>query len=325
MKILVTPKSLNSTQPIVAMDDLRAFADTLVFNETGHPLGPTELLPLLADVDGVLAGLDTYDERVLAGAPRLRVVSRYGAGCDNVDLAAASARNIVVTNTPGANAEAVADLAIGLMLSVARRIPLLHRAVQAGEWRVSRGVELYGKTLGIVGAGAIGRAVARRARGFSMRLLCHDPYVGDAAMAEEGMEAMALDELLRRSDVVSLHLPSTPQTFHLVGPGALGLMKPGVILVNTSRGELVDEEAVRGALVEGRLGGFGTDVYSVEPPTAGGLLSFDNVVTTPHTGAHTGEAVARMAELAVRNLIDVLSGHECRNVVNAIHHATLAR
>lgn len=317
MKILVTPKSLNPANPLPALAELRAFADTIVFNETGRTLDSADLIPLLADVDGVIAGLDTFDAKVLANAPNLVVVSRYGAGCDNVDLAAATAQGIVVTNTPGANAEAVAELAIGLMLSVARRIPTLHREVQEGTWRVNRGVELYGKTLGIVGVGAIGRSVARRARGFSMRLLGHDPYIGAAAMSADGIEAVSLDDLLRRCDIVSLHLPSTPQTFRLLGPRALALMKPGSMLINTSRGELVDEEAVRAALVAGRLGGFGTDVYEVEPPGTGGVMALENVVTTPHTGAHTRESVERMADLAVRNLIDVLSGQGCPYVVNA--------
>lgn len=317
MKILVTPTSLRPDSDLAAMTELRQFAKTLVFNDRGRPLTSRELAAFLPGVDGVVAGLDAYDASALKSADRLRVISRYGAGCDRVDLEAATESGIVVTNTPGANAQAVADLAIGLMLSVARRIPALNSDLLAGKWTRGRGIELYGKTLGIVGVGAIGRAVARRAQGFSMTVLGYDPHVDAALMEPEHITATSLETLLRTCDVVSLHLPLVPQTRHILGRAEMAEMRPGAILINTSRGGLVDEEAAREGLCDGHLGGMGLDVFETEPPTDSVLLGLDQVVTTPHVGAHTQEAVERMASMAIANLVDVLTGRPCANAVTA--------
>ena len=317
MKILVTPTSFPRTEASDAFAHLVSFCPDLVWNPHRRPLTGAEITDLLTGVDGWIAGLDTIDAEVIANAPAsLKVISRYGVGVERVDLQAARQRGITVTNTPGANTEGVADLAFGLMLSVARKIPLLHLQVKAGDWPRTTGVELFGKTLGIVGLGAIGKAVARRAVGFSMRVMAYDPYLDSAYCVANGILPTDLDTLLSQADVVSLHLPLTAQTNNLLDASRVERMKQGAILINTARGGLVDEEALQSALLSGRLGGAGLDAFAVEPPGNHRLLKLDNVVATPHAGAHTREASEKMAFMAVENLVSVLCGHACRFVVN---------
>lgn len=312
LKILITPTSLTPDRPSAALDLLRARGCELVFNDLGRPLQPQEIIARLDGVDGYLAGLDYITAEVIEAAPpSLKVISRYGAGYDRVDLEAANKKGIAVTNTPGANAQAVAELAFGLMLAVARKIPALDRAVRDGKWIRSNGVELYGKTLGIVGFGAIGKLVARQAKGFSMHVLVYDPYVDDQVLAEYGLRRAAWEELLAQSDFISLHLPLNEQTKHLINADAISRMKTTAILINTSRGGLIDEQAAYEALAAGRLGGLGLDAFEAEPPGDSPLFKLDQVVVTPHTGAHTEEAIANTAMMAVRNLLDVLEGRPC--------------
>lgn len=317
MKILVTPTSFPRSDTSPAYRRLVEFNGEIVWNPYHRPLTADEIPILLQDVAGWIAGLDTIDASVLDKAPAgLKVISRYGVGVERVDVRRAREQGIVVTNTPGTNAEAVADLAFGLMLAVARKIPLLDRQVRIGEWPRTSGIELFGKTIGIVGLGAIGKAVARRAAGFSMRMLAYDPWIDEGYCSANGILPMALDSLLAASDVVSLHLPLTAQTANLLDRERVFRMKPGSILINTARGGLVDEAALMDALRQERLGGVGLDAFLVEPPVDNRLLQFDNVVATPHAGAHTREAAEKMAFLAVDNLTAVLEGRPCAHIVN---------
>ena len=311
MKILVTPTSMQPGKQSAALETLRAFTEDLVFNEAGRPLTEDELIPLLQGCDGYIAGLDTITEKVLKSCDRLKVVSRYGAGVDRVDLKAAKECGITVTNTPGANAEAVGELAFALILSVARQIPYLNQSTREGGWARSTGMELKGKTLGIIGLGAIGRVVARCAGGFDMRVIAYDPYIDLAYCEEHGIPSCTFEEVVEQADVITLHLPLLEQTKHLIGREAIAKMKPSAIIVNASRGGIIDEEAAYEALKEGRLGGLGLDAFEVEPPKDSPLFEFSNVVVTPHTGAHTKEATDNMASMAVQNLIDVLRGEDC--------------
>ena len=313
MRILVTPTSFSKTSP--AMDRLRQFAGEIVFNETGKPLAGEPLIELLRGCDGYIAGLDYITKEVLESADRLKVISRYGVGYDRVDIEAAARKDIIVTNSPGMNANAVADLAMGLILSVARRIPYLDRTLRDGEWVSSKGVEIYGKTIGIVGLGAIGRGVAKRARGFDMEVLAYDPYIDRAYAEENCIQPVPFEELIAKSHIISLHLPLNDMTRHMINAGSITLMQKGTILVNTSRGGIVDEDAVCDALADGRLGGLGLDVFEQEPPDVSPFLPFDNVVITPHKGSHTLEATNNMMRCAVDNLIKVLSGEECEFIV----------
>ena len=307
MKVLVTPTSLDASSLLPAMVKLRQAAEEIVYNTTGGPLHAGQLIPLLGDVDGVVAGLDDYTADVInAAGPRLKVISRYGVGSDRVDIPAANARGIVVKVTPGANAVAVAELALGLMFGVARSIPALDRAVRAGGWPHSHGMELTGKTLGIVGVGAIGHELAKRAEGIGMSVVGYDPVVDDEAMVAAGIAPLPLADLLARSDVVSLNMPLLDSTRHIIDAAALNSMRRGALLVNTARGGLIDEDAAFDALKSGQLGGLALDAYEVEPPAGSPLFGLDNVIATPHTGAHTDEATAKMAQMAVDNLLEVL-------------------
>jgi len=296
---------------------LEQFASEIVCNPYNRPLMADELIPLLEGVDGYIAGVDDVSARVIDKAPStLKVISRYGVGYDQVDIKACGQRGIVVTNTPGANAESVADLAFGLMLSVARQIPYADEQTKRGGWPRITGLELYGKTLGIIGLGAIGKGVARRAKGFSMRVLAYDPAIDEAFCRQYGVEISSFEEVLSKSDFISLHLPLKDETKHIINSNTISMMKDGAILINTARGGLVDEQAVYRALKAGKLRGFGTDVFEVEPPGKSPLFEFKNVVVTPHMGSSTVEAINAMANLAVKNLIDVLTGKECPYIVN---------
>ena len=293
-----------------------AFADEVVYNPQSRPLEATEIVELLDGVDGYLAGLDYITSDVINRAPAsLKVISRYGAGVDRVDLEAAKARGITVTNTPGTNSIAVCELAFGLMLCLARAIPRLDGAVKKGEWPRSEGTELAGKTLGIVGFGAIGKNLALRASAFGMQVAAYDPYFDEAFAKEHGVLQKSLNEVIETADFLSLHVPLTKETQHILGAEAIARMKRGAFLINTARGGLVDEAAAANAIKAGHLGGIGLDAYEVEPVTDSPLLGLDNVVMTPHTGAHTSEAIAGMGIMAVQNLIDVLQGKGSKHTI----------
>lgn len=315
MKILVTPTSLQPGKNDKALDMLKEFSTDLVFNPKGKPLTEEELIPLLKDCDGFIAGLDDITEGVLSNCPHLKAISRYGAGYDRVDIQAAKKQNIVVTNTPGVNAEAVGELAFGLILAAARKIPYLDAQTRKGAWVRSTGMELQGKTLGIMGLGAIGRVLARCAQGFNMQVIAYDPFIDEAYCKQHNIQAVSFKEVVENSHVISLHLPLNEETRHLIDAQAISTMQDGVILVNASRGGILDEDAVYDGLVSGKIGGLGLDAFEVEPPVGSRLLELPSVIATPHTGAHTKEATDNMAYAAIRNLIEVLSGEECRFVI----------
>jgi len=309
MKILVTPTSFEKPENAQARALLEGFADQVVYNDLGIPLKGDDLLSRLEGVDGYVAGVDYITADIIEKMPAsLKVISRYGAGVDRVDIPACKRKGITVTNTPGANATAVCELAFGLMLSVARNIPFLHYAVEKGEWPRSDGMELAGKTLGIVGLGAIGKKLALRALAFEMAVQAFDPYLDQAFASAHGIVAADLDHLLQTSDVVSLHVPLTEQTRHMLNAERLVIMREGAIIINTARGGLIDEEAAAKALREGKLRGLGLDAFEQEPFKDSPLIGLPHVVFTPHTGAHTAEAVRNMGMMAAQNAISILKG-----------------
>jgi len=275
-----------------------------------------DLLELVAGAEAVLSLLgDRVDEELLdAAGPQLRCVANVAVGYDNVDVAAAERRGVVVTNTPGVLDDATADLTVALILAATRRIVEGDRLVRSGrDWNWGMhfmlGSGLQGRLLGIVGLGGIGRRVAQRARAFGMRIAYHSRHPAPAEVeAELGAERMPLERLLAESDVLSLHCPLTPETHHLVGAAELAAMKPSAVLVNAARGPIVDEAALAEALAERRIAAAGLDVYEREPRVEPRLLELDNVVLTPHLGSATVETRTAMAELAARNAISVLSG-----------------
>ncbi len=263
--ILVSATSYGKNDPRLK-SELEAQVASVTYNPTGKPLSSAEVAGLLQGMDGFIAGLDTIDEAALAGADQLKVISRYGVGIDNVDLAAAKSKGIVVTNTPGANSVSVAELALTLMLSLARQIPEAVQAVHQGKWPRLSGQTLQGKVIGILGLGAVGKQLARRLAGFDCTILAYDPYADPVFAAEHGIQLTSMDEVVSQSDFLSLHLPLLPETKQFVNAGFLARMKKGAFLINTSRGDVVDETALYDALVSGQLRGAGLDAFSVEPP-----------------------------------------------------------
>ncbi len=255
---------------------------------------------------------------LLEGAPELRIIGRAGVGVDNIEVEAATRQGIVVVNSPEGNTISAAEHTMSLLLAAARRVPQAHASMLRGEWKRQQftGVELYNKTLGIVGLGRIGREVAARAAAFQMRILAHDPQAPERYARERGVELCALDELLASSDFVTLHVPLTPETENLLDARRLGLMKPGAVLVNCARGGLVDEAALVRALQQGSLGCAALDVYRQEPPTGSALLSLPEVVLTPHLAASTHEAQIRVAVDVAEQILQVLAGGPPRSAVN---------
>lgn len=249
-----------------------------------------------------------------AAAPRLRVVGRAGVGVDNIDLEAARRASVVVVNAPEAATTAVAELTIGLMLALARHLPAADAALRRGAWTKAEmtGVELEGKTLGLVGIGRIGRAVARRAAAFGMTILAYDPYLSPETIRAAGAEPRAFETLLAEADFVSLHLPLDEQTRHAFGAQALAAMKPGARLVCAARGGVVDEAALLAALESGRLAGAALDVFEVEPPGEAPIVRHPRVVVTPHLGAETVEAQARVAADIADEVLHALRGEPLR-------------
>jgi len=316
MKILVTPTSFKPAKGGPALALLRSFSEDLIFNPHERPLTEDELIPLLSGCKGFIAGLDSITRKVIENAPDLKVISRYGVGVDKVDLKAAKEKGVVVCNTPATNSNAVADLTFGLLLGIARKIPLLDRKTKEGQWPRSTGFELLGKTMGILGLGAVGKAVAKRAAGFSMKIMAYDPFMNMEYAKANGITVASLEEVVRNADVVSLHLPLFDETRHIISADVMKTMKKGAVIINTARGGLIDEKAGLEFLASGHLAGLGLDAFETEPPGPSPLFAFDNVVVTPHTGAHTAEATAAMADISVNNLIDVLSGKACQNIVN---------
>lgn len=304
-KILITSTSFFKAGP-VPLQQLKEFNCEIIENPYGRPLKEDELIPLLVDVDGVIAGLDEFGEKVLKSSNRLKVISRYGVGIDNIDMKAAKRLGIFVINTPDVNTQAVADLTFGLILSVSRKIPQSHQSTREGRWERFIGREVYGKTLGIIGLGRIGKAVSKRAKGFEMEIIAYDVQRDESFAEALGIKFLPLDDLLMEADFVTLHCGFNPQTKGLIGPRELGLMKETAYLINTARGELVDERTLYESLKEGKIAGAGLDVYEQEPPLESSLLSLENAVTTGHIAAYTDEAIKEMALASVKNLLSAL-------------------
>ncbi|MEW2131113.1 hydroxyacid dehydrogenase [Streptomyces sp. NPDC005435] len=260
----------------------------------------------------------TVDAEVLAAAPRLAVVGRAGVGIDNIDVAAATSAGVAVVNAPAANVVSAAELTCGLLLAAARDIQASGREVKSGIWRRGThvGVELAGKTLGIVGLGRIGLAVARRMSAFDMTVLGHDPYATAETADQHGIKLAPLDELLSRADFITVHVPRTPGTVGLIGEAELRLVKPTAYLANVARGGIVDEAALHTALTESRLAGAALDVFDDEPCTDSPLLALDNVTVTPHLGASTREAQERAATDVIRAVLRTLAGEAVAEAVN---------
>ncbi|MCX7635412.1 MAG: D-glycerate dehydrogenase [Syntrophales bacterium] len=316
-KVLVT-----ANLPAAVLDLLRREAE-VVYHPWDQPLERVALLNLVADREGLLAMItDTVDGEVMDRAPALRIVANMAVGYNNIDVAEATRRGILVTNTPGVLTEATAELAFALLLAVARRVVEGDRMVREGRFRywapfLFLGTEVSGQTLGIIGLGRIGRAVARRAQAFNMRVLYYNRQRLDSEEEKRlGVTYVPQEDLLRQADFVSLHVPLTEETRHLIDARALALMQPTAFLINTSRGPVVHEAALVEALKNRRIAGAGLDVYEEEPRLAPGLSELENVVLLPHVGSATVATRIRMAQLAAENLLAGLAGKRPPHLVN---------
>ncbi|MFJ5560771.1 phosphoglycerate dehydrogenase [Streptomyces sp. NPDC093250] len=306
--VAVTPRGFRQTagrhQAMLAEHGL-----TPRYPSVDRPLTGDELAELVAGCSAAILGLDEVGPQVLE-TDTLRVVVRFGTGVDNVDLEAARRHGVLVANTPGTNSVSVAELAVALMFAVARRVPALDRAVREGSWRRVAGVELAGRRLGVVGLGAVGREVARRAEALGMEVVAFDPVASAGPV-----RLVSFGELLATADVVSVHCPLTEATSGLFDERALRAMKPGGIVINTARGGIIDENALAAALRDGHLAGAGLDCFAKEPLLDSELAALDNVVLTPHCGATTREAVERAGTTAVQEVLRALAGEPLQHRV----------
>ncbi|MEF3308628.1 phosphoglycerate dehydrogenase [Paenibacillus sp. GYB004] len=290
----------------------------VIENKVGRPHTFEELAPLVTDIDGVVAGVDTWDEAVFQLAPKLKAIARFGVGVDNIDLAKAREYGVRVTNVPGGNANAVAELTVGMLLALIRSIPALHQSARRGYWDRHVGGELAGKTVALLGFGNIAQMVAKKLSGFDVEIIAYDKYPNAAKAAELGVELVSAGEALARGDIVSMHLPSLPETRHMMNDGRFAAMKRGAYFINTARGALVDEAALYRALKSGTIAGAAIDVYETEPVSADNpLFQLDNIITTPHTAAETEETYRRVGLVTAQALLDVFAGKQPDNPVAA--------
>ena len=299
------------------VERLEAAGCEVRINPYGRPLTSSEILSHGEGADALILGNDHLDAATIERLPDLKMVARHGAGFDNIDFSALTRRGIVLTNTSGANREETADLTFALMLDLARMVTRSVNQLKAGVWNKIPGRSLYGKTIGIIGVGAIGTAVARRAMGFGMDIVGND-IVQREEPTRYGLLYMSLNDLLAASDIVTIHAPLTSATKNLLGARELRRMKDGALLVNTARGGIVREAALEKALLSGKIGGYATDVYDKEPPVLGKMFELPNVLTTPHIGSATFETNRRMGDLVVDNIIAFKDGNEPPNRVSAI-------
>ena len=302
MKVLVTPRSFGKNNPAL-FDQLTAKGLTVVRNDTGGILTEQQMCEKIADCAGLILGIDPVNQRVLDQAKELKAIAKYGVGTDNIDLEACQRLGIKVSRTVGANSNAVADYAFALMLACARRVNLIDRRCRQKDWGKITSIDLYGKTLGIVGLGCVGKCVAKRAQGFSMRVLAYDIYKDETYAKANNICYTDLDTLIAEPDVITLHAALTPENHQMISKERLCAMKKTAILVNTARGDLVDEAALLWALTEGEIYAAGLDVFVQEPPTDPRWYTLDNLVMGSHCASSTAGATDTMGQMAVDNLL----------------------
>ena len=305
-KILVATRSFGSTSS-KPWDVLKDAGIDWIKADMDQKMTEDRMISLLQDVDGCIIGVVPMTARVLENAPRLKVICFHGVGVDFIDRSTAAHLGIIIANCPGANNESVADLAIGLMLAAARNVVAADRSLRQGRWESFGGVDLWKKTLGLIGYGHIGRSVARRALGFDMNVLVFDPFIPSDSI-EPYVRFVSLDELLAESDFVSIHAALTPGNQNMIGTAQFARMNRSAYLINTARGGLVDENCLYQAHKEGQIAGAGLDAFVAEPLGNSPLFELSNVVFTPHLGAHTRESVERVGIMAAQNVVQVLQG-----------------
>ncbi len=302
MRIAVTSRSF-SRHPILRQElcDRHPGAE-MAFNDTGKTLAGADLLTFLGGHDSAIVSLEQIDGTVLDAVPELRVIAKFGVGCDNLDLAAMAARSVRLGWTGGVNKRSVAELVIAFAIALLRHIPDVAFALRGGRWDGGGGRQLTGRAVGLVGCGHVGKEVVRLLAPFDCQLLVHDIRAMPDFFRAQGIEAVTLEELLTRAEIVTLHVPLSDGTANLINAGRLALMREESILINTARGGIVDEAALKSSLREGRIAGAGFDVFATEPPEDPELLSLPNFLATPHIGGSSEEAVLAMGRAAIDGL-----------------------
>jgi len=288
-------------------------------NTMGRPLTKEELKQIIRGVDALIVGIDRITDDVLKHANRLKVIANHGVGFDNIDLEAATKRGIPVVYSPHANADSVADFTLGLIIALLRKMVDAHLATKSGKFRLKKflGVELCNKVIGIIGFGQIGSRVAQRALSFGMKVITYDPYVKGEVLAKFNARKVSLEELLKTSDIITIHVPLTEKTRNLIKEKELKLMKNSAVLINTARGGIVNENALYKALKERWIAGAALDVYEKEPPKKDNpLFKLDNIIVTPHIAFFTKEAVHRMDMMIAQDVVNVLQGKKPKNIAN---------
>lgn len=304
-KILITPRSFgkHSTKPLQLLQEK---GYELVINPYGRILTQEEMIKEIEEVDGIIVGVDPLNAEVLKHAKKLKVISKYGVGTDNIDIQYAKDKNIVVTITKGANSDAVADYAFSLMISAARKLVPIDKGCRKLNWSKVTSIGIYGKTLGLIGLGNIGKGVAKRAQGFNMKVLAYDLFKDEEFASKNNVEYVTIEKILKEADFISLHLPLTKDTEHIIAEKELKMMKKTAVIVNTARGGLIDEDALYDVLKNNEIWGAGVDVFEQEPPKNEELLTLDNIVIGSHCAASTFEAIDNMGIMASQNIINSL-------------------
>lgn len=308
-RILVASRSFGPNCPDAVQRLLSAGCE-LIANPWGRAPKEAELMEAIADIDVLISGTEPVSKRVLAAAPHLKLVAKHGVGFENIDLDAATAHKVPVVIAGGAISDSVADMAMALLLACARMIPQGDRAVRDGKWPRMVGTELRGKVLGVVGLGQIGREVAKRAKAFGMELVAYDVFRNETFAREYNLRYLAFKDLLTQSDFISLHAPVTDESRHLINAVTLMLMKPTAYIINTARGELIDEQALAQALREKSIAGAACDVFQKEPPGSNELLALDNFIAAPHSAGQTLDGLRKLGEVTADNILRLHGGHE---------------
>lgn len=306
-KVLIATRSFSSTSP-KPMQMLKDAGVDVVWVDANSPSVHNEILELVPETSAIIVGLVPITETMIEKSTKLKIISMYGVGVNHIALEAARKKGVIVTNCPGSNDQAVADLTMGLMVTVARNIPQIDRDIRDGHWKKYLGGELWQKKLGLIGLGNIAKGVVHRAKGFDMQVSAYDPYTSLEVAEAQGVQLQSFDEVICQSDFVSLHAPLTEETKGMFSSDQFKKMKLTSYLINTARGGLVDEQALYDALKDGEIAGAGLDVFVEEPLKDSRLVELKNVVLTAHTGTHTKESIERMGTMAVENVLRVLRG-----------------
>lgn len=310
MKVLIADK-INGK----GINELEEFAEVIVQTDiTGEAL-----VSFIKDFDAIVVRSRTRVTReVIEAASKLKIIARAGVGVDNVDVEAATEKGIVVVNAPESASVSVAELTIGLILSLSRKISIADKSVKNGKWEKNKfmGMELTGKTLGIIGMGRIGTQVAIRCKSFAMNILVYDPYLPSITASKIGVSVVGLETLLKNADIITIHVPFTPKTRHLISMDEFNLMKENAFIINCARGGIINEDDLYDALSKGKIGGAGLDVFENEPPEGSPLLELDNLVATPHIGASTREAQRDAALIVAKEIKKFFNGETPKNVIN---------